>query len=387
MKDETKAILARLVAFDTTSRNSNLDLIGWVEDYLGGLGVASTRIYGDDPAKANLWATIGPADRPGYVLSGHTDVVPVDDQDWSTDPFVLTERDGRLYGRGTADMKGFLACCLAEVPAMLAAPLSAPIHLVFSHDEEIGCIGVRPMLHRIDELTPVKPRAAFVGEPTNLQVVIGHKGKYNYRVTIHGRPCHSSRAPDGVNAVDVGAEIVMAVRDIARRLAAPEAPRDMLYDVPFSTAHTGIIQGGTILNIVPEHCVVEFEFRMIASEDHAPYEAEMRALVARLDADMKARAPETGIVMELTSGTPGFDTPPDAEPARLARRFAARNDQAKVAYGTEAGLFADLGGVPSVVCGPGSIEQAHRPDEFVAIAELDKCERFLANLVAHCRQG
>lgn len=385
MKLSATEILARLVAFDTTSRNSNLPLIEWVEAMLAEHGVHFERVLDPTGTKACLWATIGPRDVPGYVLSGHTDVVPVDDQDWATDPFVLTEIGSRLYGRGTSDMKGFAAVCLSRLPEMVAAPLKQPIHLCLSHDEEVGCIGVRNALARIDDLAPATPLAAFVGEPTNMAVVVAHKAKWSYRVTVRGHSCHSSLAPSGVNAIEAAAEVIAEIRDIGRRFET-EGPRDALYDVPFSTSHVGTIHGGTALNIVPEHCSFEFEFRMLAGVDHQPFEDALRAHVATaIEPWMKARAPETGVTIELVNGFPGFDTPPEADATVLAKRLAGRNDHTKVAYGTEAGLFVAMGRMPTVVVGPGSIGQAHIPNEFIEKAELDKCGTFVDRLIEHCR--
>lgn len=378
-------ILARLVAFDTTSRNSNLPLIAWVEDLLAEHGVPFERVLDPTGTKACLWATVGPRDVAGYVLSGHTDVVPVDDQDWATDPFVLTEVGTRLYARGTSDMKGFAAVCLSRLPEMVAKPLTKPIHFCFSHDEEVGCIGVRNALARIDDLAPVTPLAAFVGEPTNMAVVVAHKAKWSYRVTVRGHACHSSLAPSGVNAIEAAAEVIAEIRAIGRDFEAV-GPRDPLYDVPFSTSHVGTIRGGTALNIVPEHCVFEFEFRMLAGVDHQPFEDRLRAHVRdKIEPWMKARAPETGIEIELVNGFPGFDTPPESDATVLAKRLAGRNDHTKVAYGTEAGLFVAMGRMPTVVVGPGSIGQAHIPDEFIEKSELDKCGTFVDRLIAHCR--
>jgi acetylornithine deacetylase len=377
-------LLARLVAFDTTSRNSNLPLIDWLETHLAGFGLKGVRSYDPSGDKANLWVTIGPADVPGYALSGHTDVVPVDGQIWASDPFVLTERDGRLYGRGACDMKGFLAAVLAKVPAMVAAPLARPIHLVFSHDEEVGCIGVRYSLAELDKLAPVRPLAVFVGEPTGMQVVVAHKSKVSYTVEVIGKACHSSRAPEGVNAIDYAAKLIVKIRDIAERLAK-DGKRDARYDIVHSTAHTGVISGGAALNIVPDFCSFVFEFRMLPDEDHLPYDAEIRALAAELERQMQAIDPATGIRIVIHNEQPGFETEPDGPVARLAGRLAGRNDHAKVAYATEAGLFA-AAGIPAVVVGPGDIGQAHGPDEFLAIAELDRCAAFLDRLIAEARR-
>ena len=374
-------ILERLVAFDTTSRNSNLALIAWVEDELARHGVASRRVY--DPAgdKANLWATIGPADQPGYILSGHTDVVPVDGQDWTSPPFTLTRDGATVVGRGAADMKGFLACCLAAVPAMTMARLKRPIHLAFSYDEEVGCTGVRGLIEELQHES-VRPLACFVGEPTEMQVVVAHKSKRSYRIVVTGHACHSSLAPEGVNAVEYLARLVVFIRDLGRRMAQGDS--DPMYDIPVSTTHTGVIEGGTAVNIVPDRASAVFEFRLLP---HVDSDAVFGAIEAYardvLEPEMKAIAPRAGIRFEYVSGIPGLDTAGDAPVTQLAMRLAGRNDLAKVAHGTEAGLFAGID-IPTVVVGPGNIEQAHKPDEFIVVSELDRCMAFLARLIAHC---
>jgi len=378
----TVEVLEALVGFDTTSRNSNLDLIGWVEAYLDRLGVAHERIPDRSGKKSNLWATIGRTDAPGYILSGHTDVVPVDGQSWASDPFRLTKRDGRLYGRGSTDMKGFVACCLAAVPDMLARPLGRPIHLAFSYDEEVGCIGVRDIIAQLEN-APVKPAACFVGEPTCMQVVIGHKGKRSMQATVRGHTVHSSLAPLGVNAVEYAARIISKIRDIAERLER-EGARDPLYDVPHSTGHTGFVHGGTALNIVPDMCNFEFEFRSIAADDPGVWVDEVVAYARDvLEPKMKAVAPAAGIELRERSAFPGLDTSPASEIVSLSKAWAGRNDHAKVAFGTEAGGYS-AAGILSVVVGPGSIDQAHKADEFVAVSELEKCGVFLDRLIDHC---
>jgi acetylornithine deacetylase len=375
-------ILASLVGFDTTSRNSNLALIAWVESYLADLGVTSHRIPAPEGDKSNLWATIGPAETPGYILSGHTDVVPVDGQNWSSDPFRLTPRDGKLYGRGAADMKGFVACCLAAVPQMLKRPLRVPIHLAFSYDEEVGCIGVRHIVSEIGRM-PVRPLACFVGEPTSMDVVIGHKSKRSYWVTVTGKSCHSSLAPQGVNAVEYAARLIVKIRDISDRQRA-EGPRDPLYDVPFTTGHTGSVEGGIALNVVPDLCRFVFEFRAVPGDDpNALAEEVMTYARSVLEPEMRAVAPEAGISFEPRPFQAGLETEAGAEVVLLAKRLAGRNGHSKVAYGTEAGLF-QAGGTPSVVIGPGSIEQAHKPDEFIAVDEIGRCCAFLDRLIEHC---
>jgi acetylornithine deacetylase len=373
------AILRALVGFDTTSRLSNLPLIEWVEAYLAPHGVRGRRLPDATGQKATLWVTIGPAYVPGYILSGHTDVVPVDGQDWASDPFVLTERDGRLYGRGACDMKGFVACALARVPAMVAAPMKKPIHLALSYDEEVGCVGVCDL---VDELAaaPLKPAACFVGEPSGMQVVLGHKQKRSLRAVVRGRACHSSLAPQGVNAVDYAALLAVKVREIGQRLA--QGPSDPLYETPVSTAHTGTLHGGTALNIVPDHAEMVFEFRVLPDQDIETLVEEVKAHARDvLEPQMQAVDPATGIDLTVFAGFPGLDTAADAPVATLAKRLAGRNDHAKVAYGAEAGRFAKAG-IPSVIVGPGDIARAHRPDEFITRDELAACEAFIDRLIA-----
>ncbi|MBH0237576.1 acetylornithine deacetylase [Methylobrevis albus] len=371
-------LLSELVRFDTTSRNSNLALIDFVEDFLARHGVAAQRIFDATGSKANLFATIGPADVSGYILSGHTDVVPVDGQVWASDPFVLREADGRLYGRGACDMKGFLACCLALVPEMVAAPLARPIHLAFSYDEEIGCIGVRGLIAELAG-RPVLPLACFVGEPTDMQVVVAHKTKRSLRVTVTGRSCHSSLAPEGVNAVEYAARLIAGIHALGRELAGGD--RDELFDVPVTTTHVGTIVGGTALNIVPDQCSFTFEIRALPLVDIDALLARIVALAEEvLEPEMHARDPGTGIVFELTSGFPGLDTDVEAPVVGMAKRLAGRNDHAKVAYGTEAGLFAEIG-IPTVILGPGSIGEAHKADEFITIEQLTKGRAFVASLI------
>ncbi|MDR4305695.1 acetylornithine deacetylase [Chelatococcus sambhunathii] len=380
--DATIDLLGRLIGFDTTSRNSNLDLIDYVEGYLARFGIASERTPDASGAKSNLFATIGPADRQGYVLSGHTDVVPVDGQNWTTDPFLMARHNGRLYGRGACDMKGFLAVCLALVPEMVETELKAPIHLAFSYDEEVGCIGVRDLLAELVK-RPVRPLGCIVGEPTSMQVVIGHKAKRSLRICAHGLGGHSSRAPECVNAVEYAARLVVATSDIGRRLAA-SGPRDALYDIPHSTAHVGVFQGGSTVNVVPAEATVDLEFRTLPEDDLDAMVAEIRAAADALSQEMRALDASSGVTMEQISEIPGLAMAPEDDMVALAKRFAGRNDHGKVAYGTEAGLFVEVGRIPTVVCGPGSIAEAHKPDEFVAEEQLAKCESFVRALIAHC---
>ena len=384
--ERIRKLLSDFVGFDTVSDRSNLPLIAHIESYLAAFGVKSERIVDTTGQKASLWVTIGPDDRPGYVLSGHTDVVPVVGQEWSQDPFRLIERDGKLYGRGTTDMKGFVAVCLAMVPEMVEAKLATPIHLAISYDEEIGCVGVRPMLGEVAK-KKTKPLGAFIGEPTQMQVIIGHKGKHGVRATFKGLARHSSIAPDGVNAIEYAAELITEIRRRAIKLAS-EAERNSLYDVPHSTLITSIVHGGAALNIVPDACTVEFECRGIGiTESREVTDAIVAWAKAELEPAMKARNPECGIAFEEILDYPALDTEADAPIVTLAKSLAGRNDHAKVAFGTEASLFASMADIPSVVIGPGSIAQAHTPDEFVEMAELEKCAGFVEKLIAHCAKG
>lgn len=378
----TLGLLERLIAFDTTSRHSNLPLIEDIAGYLRGLGLES-RLVHSSPDKANLIVSIGPRGDNGVILSGHTDVVPVDGQAWTRPPFQLTIEGDRAYGRGTTDMKGFVAAVLAKVPDFQAAPLKRPIHIVLSHDEETGCWGVVSLLEALAG-EAFRAEACFVGEPTSMQVVVAHKGKKSVRVHVTGRACHSSLAPLGVNALEYAARLVSFISDIGRRLAA-SGPRDPLYDLAHSTAHVGVLRSGSVLNIVPHEAVFEFEFRALPADDVEALHGEVVAYARDvLEPAMRAVDPTSGIRFEIMSAIPGLDTDPDAPVVHLAKRLAERNDHAKVAYGTEAGQFATRLGAPAVVVGPGAIAQAHTPDEYIEIAELVRCERFLDRLIAWC---
>ncbi len=377
---DSLAMIERLISFDTTSRLSNMALITFVQDYLSSLGIESTLVPNEDGSKANLYATAGPTDQPGIMLSGHTDVVPVDGQNWDTDPFTVKEVDGKLYGRGTSDMKSFIALVLAKLPAALERGLETPLHFAFSYDEEIGCLGVRPMIEMINGL-PIKPRMAIIGEPTSMQVITGHKGKRSYTAHVRGLEAHSSLAPQGVNAIEYAARFVAHLQSMAKRLQN-SGPYDELYDVTHTTVHTGTIQGGTALNIVPKDCHIQFEFRYIGLDDPDALEAEILAEAKdRLEPEMQAIDPTTGIDIDRYNDMPGLDMNVDHEVVTFVKQLAGRNDDGKVAFGTEAGLFQKRGGIPCVVCGPGSIEQAHKPNEFITLDQVDKGEAFLDRLM------
>ena len=378
IRPETRAMIERLIAFDTTSRNSNLELIHYVRDYLADLGVEASLVHDAAGRKANLYATLGPGDRPGIALSGHTDVVPIDDQDWHRDPWQVSEHDARLYGRGTSDMKSFIAVALAHAPRFLESELQTPIHLCFSYDEEVGCKGVPRLLDFLAS-QPVKPAMCIVGEPTEMKVITGHKGKKSMCCHVRGKEAHSSLAPYGVNAVNAAARVVGFLADMAAR-KAEEGPFDDDFDVPYTTVHTGTIEGGTQLNIVPGHCRFEFEFRYLPQDDPDALLAEVqRYAEQQLAPAMQSIDPASGFTWEQISGFPGLNLSPGAEVIELAKALSGGNDTGKVAFGTEAGLF-DQSGIPAVVCGPGSIDQAHKPDEFVSKEQLSACLDMLAGL-------
>ncbi|WBG64738.1 acetylornithine deacetylase [Pseudomonas citronellolis] len=375
----SRDILARLIAFDTVSRNSNLALIKYIQDYLAGLGVEAELFFDEAGGKANLFATLGPRDRGGVCLSGHTDVVPVDGQNWSVPPFELTENDGRLYGRGTADMKGYIACVLAAVPAFLAQPLRVPLHLAFSYDEEVGCLGVRSLLADL-ERREHKPIACIIGEPTELKPVLGHKGKLAMRCQVHGAACHSAYAPQGVNAIEYAAKLINRLGEIGTRLAAPER-HDPRFDPPYSTVQTGVIGGGRALNIVPAECQFDFEVRALPSDDPQQVAEQLRDYAeTELLPKMRAVKAEADIRFSELSAYPALATDPQSEVAQLLARLSGSDEFSTVAFGTEGGLF-DQAGIPTVVCGPGSMDQGHKPDEFVSVEQLAACDGMLGRLV------
>jgi acetylornithine deacetylase len=371
-------MLRRLVGFDTVSRNSNIAAIDFIRDYLDGHGIASRLTFDDSGRKANLFATIGPADRPGVILSGHSDVVPVDDQEWSSDPFTLTARDDRLYGRGAADMKGFIAAALALAPDFQERSLTAPIHLAFSYDEEVGCVGVSRLIEQIG-LAEAKPFACVVGEPTGMRPIVGQKGLQTFRCRVHGREAHSSRTPYAVNAVEAAAELIAKIKSIARRVRE-QGPFDPGFDPPFSTIHCGTAHGGAAQNIVPAHCEFTFEIRNIPGHDPGPILAEIEHHAhAHLEPEMKQVAPEAGFDITPRSGLPDYNIDEHHPAVSLIKSALGVDEVGRVSYMTEAGLFGRAG-IPTVICGPGDIAQAHKPDEFIAAAEIMRCERFLLRL-------
>lgn len=378
---DTMTVLNALVSFDTTSYRSNLELIDYVHAYLKQHNIEPVLDFNKEKTKANLYALVGPRKQGGIALSGHTDVVPVEGQNWTREPWQLSEAGGLIYGRGTTDMKGFIAVALASVPAMLSADLDQPIHLCLSYDEEIGCLGVRSLLRYL-AAQDNKPAACFVGEPTEMNVVIGHKGKLTTRCRVKGHACHSSLAPQGVNAVEYAAKVITYLSGMAKR-KGKEGPFDAAYDVPYTTIHTGIMQGGTMCNVVPEESEFVFEFRNLPEDEPAELLREVQGFTRdKLEPGMKAINPASGFSWEEESSFPGLATDPTAEVVKLAQNFSECHATRKVAFGTEAGGF-DKTGIPAVVCGPGSIQQAHKPDEFIHPSQLVACEHFVQNVIRY----
>lgn len=376
---DTLAILDRLVSFATVSRDPNRPLIDFVRAFLAGHGIESEIVEAEGGRKANLFATIGPRDRPGIMLSGHTDVVPVDGQSWSSDPFRLRVADGRAFGRGTADMKGFVASALALAGRAASRDLTTPLHLAFSHDEEIGCVGVRSLIDAL-ETRPVRPRFAIVGEPTGMAIATGHKGKLAARATCCGVTGHSALAPKALNAIHLACDFVGTLRRLQDDIERT-GPRDADYDVPYTTLHAGRIEGGTALNIVPERCTLDFEIRNVAEDDPEAILARLMDEAAALAAARRGDFPEASIGIERLNDYPGLANRPDSAVVDFLRGLLDEAPLRKVAFGTEGGLFSDRLGIPTLVCGPGSMEQGHKADEFIAIDQLAACDRLMERLL------
>ncbi|MEM7563921.1 MAG: acetylornithine deacetylase [Pseudomonadota bacterium] len=381
----SEQILARLVGFDTTSTQTNLDLIEFIRDLLDQNKITSHLDYSPDGNRANLYATLGPHDVGGIMLSGHTDVVPTTGQDWSSDPYQLKTDDDSLFARGTCDMKGFIACVLAALPQMTESKLLTPIHFAFSYDEEIGCVGAKQLVDKMAGFD-VKPRLGLIGEPTSMNMVLGHKGKVSYRVTVTGLSCHSAYISNGVNAVEYAADLIGFIQKMNAETKSQLTDDD--YSVPHSTFHVGNITGGTALNIVPKECQFEFEIRNLPQQD-------LDALGHRIKhyahdvllPDMQARYPQSNIRFEELSHYPGLRTDPASEIIAYTRSINPDSLVGEpVSFGTEAGLF-DRIGINSLVCGPGSIDQAHKPDEFISRAQLLSCDQMIENLVYRCRES
>jgi acetylornithine deacetylase len=375
--------IMRLISIDTTSRDSNLPLIDVACQQLRALGVEPVLVHNEDGTKANLIATFPAADGStagGIVLSGHTDVVPVDGQDWSSDPFTPEVRDGRLYGRGTCDMQSFIGVILAKLPDIVAQPLAEPIHLALSYDEEVGCTGAVSLVKEIVG-RDLSPRACIVGEPSSMRVIRGHKSINLIRVDFHGVSAHSSRTPHGVNAIEHAAKFARFVRSVADGFRR-DGPLDENFDVPFTTATVNLISGGIAVNTLPADCSLSFEFRSIAAVDEDALIDRFRAEAAGIEAAMQLENPASRVVLVVGATAPGLDTAADAEVLNIATRWGGIPTTDKVAYGTEAGLFARAG-IPTVLWGPGDIAQAHAADEFVELDQIARCEAFIDSVIVH----
>ena len=379
---ELMAMIDRLIAFPTVSRDSNLGLIEWTRDHLAGMGVKSRLTYDATGKKANLFATLGEGSRPGLVLSGHTDVVPVDGQAWDTDPFKATVVGDKLYGRGVADMKSYIASALVMAPSYLAGKANAPLHLALSYDEEVGCIGVRGLIKDLQDMG-LKTAGCIVGEPTLMQPIIAHKGTHRFRCCITGREAHSSYTTQGVNSIEYAARIIVYIRQMADRLQQLET-RDYAFTVPFTTMQTGLIRGGLAANIVPKECEFIFEARtMPGASEHKLFQ-EIKDFAATLLPEMQRIEPNAAINLELLNTAPGMNMQETDDIVKLAAALSRNKPNGAVSYGTEGGLF-QAAGIPTVICGPGDIEQAHRPNEFVSLAQLAQCEAFMTRLLENER--
>ena len=373
------ALAQTLVRMNTVSARSNLELIHFIRDELQRLGVKARLTWNADKTKANLFATLGEGKPAGVILSGHTDTVPWDGQDWRFDPLSAQVQDGRLYGRGAADMKGFIALALAQAPRFLESDAPFAVHYAFSYDEEVGCFGVRELIADLRE-AGIRPLACIVGEPTSMVPAIAHKGVWRWRCCVRGKEAHSSLTPQSVNAIEMAARLVGKLRDMAERFE-PEEPRYAGFDVPFSTASVGQFHGGIADNVVPRDAEFRYEFRDLPTADARAMQAELVAHARALEPAMKAVAPEAGFSFETICEIPSFLGSAEDGITRLAQRLAGEPRLTQVAFGTEAGLFKGAG-IPTVVCGPGSIEQAHQPDEYVSLEQLARCEAFLRGLAA-----
>lgn len=377
-------ILEQLISFDTTSRQSNLQLIDYVRNLLNDYGVDSTLVFNDAETCANLYTTIGPLDAGGVMLSGHTDVVPTTGQSWKSDPYQLKLCDELIFGRGSCDMKGFIACVLAILPEMVDKKLMTPIHLAFSYDEEIGCLGAKRLVERMKDFE-VRPKVGVIGEPTSMNMVLGHKGKLSYQVDFIGNSCHSAYISDGVNAIEYAAELISYIRKMNQKMQDTRQ-LDAGYTVPWSTFHVGTIEGGTALNIVPKQCGFEFEIRNLPQQDLEELAHDIKHFARDiLLKDMRERFEGSDIKFIETSHYPGLKTDPASSVIELTRTVNPVNQIGdNVSFGTEAGLFDGIG-INSVICGPGSIDQAHKPDEFVSRHQIEICDQMMSNLVQHCR--
>ncbi len=382
---KTIEILDRLIAFDTVSHRSNLGLLDFIQTLLTSAGAELTLIKNEAGTKANLYATIGPKNRAGILLSGHTDVVPVEGQNWTMPPFTMTQKDGRIYGRGTCDMKGFIASAISVALKAADKPLKTPLHLAFSYDEEIGCIGVRSLIDMLKS-APFRPLLCIVGEPTNMAVATGHKGKMALHAQCIGKEAHSALAPTGLNAIHMAADLVTELRHIQAAIVETGA-QDADYDIPYTTVHVGKINGGLVVNIVPNLCTLDFEIRNIAQDNPDLILEKINKAANAISTIARTHAPEADIKITTAFTYPGLNTPTNADAVSFVKSLTGANGTIKVAFGTEGGLFDRDLDIPTVICGPGSMAQGHKPDEFVSIAQLEKCDKTLNTLLERLVAG
>jgi acetylornithine deacetylase len=376
-------MLETLIGFDTTSAKSNLDLIRFVQTYLADHGIDSTLVHNKDKSKANLWATVGPKQPGGVCLSGHTDVVPVAGQPWDTDPFQMIKKGSRYYGRGTCDMKAFPATALALLPEMLARPLVRPIHFALSYDEEVGCLGAPDMIHEIGKSLP-KPSVVIVGEPTDMKVVSAHKGMWFFRVVVTGKEAHSSQTHRGVSAVMTGARLIAKLDEMAKARKAAADP-NCKFVPPYTTIHVGQVQGGTAPNIISRHCEFVCDIRNLPDDFPEDIQREFESwITAEILPEMQAIDPNAGVAVTTENVVAGLMEDRDSEAEQLVRQITGDNDTTYVPYGTEAGQF-QAAGMAVVVCGPGSIDQAHQPNEYIEEAQIHACEAMLRKLITRCQ--
>ncbi len=376
----SRQLLAQLVAFPTVSRDSNLKLIDWLEDYLASHGIKAHRYWNEDGTKAALFAHVGPWEQGGVVLSGHSDVVPVDGQDWQTDPWTVVERDGRLYGRGTCDMKGYVALSVWALVQAQKRGVRRPLQLALSYDEEVGCTGAPPMIAAMQGVLP-QASAAVIGEPSTMALINGHKGGTGFHVHVKGFEVHSSLLPYGVSAIMEGARLIGWINaKNAEIQARPISEAAAAFHPPFTTLHVGMISGGTAHNITAGDCRFAVEMRVVPGEDLEGLAAEFEAEAARLDAALKAVRPEAGVTLSRFFGVPGLRPEIEGAAEMLVRRLTGANAAGVVSYGTEAGQFQEAG-YSAVICGPGDIAQAHQVDEYLEVSEFDAGQRFMEALL------
>ena len=378
-------ILEKLISFDTVSSNSNLEIISYCEKILKDAGAETMLIKNIEETKANLFATIGPVDQPGIILSGHTDVVPVTNQKWKTNPFKLTEIDNKLYGRGTADMKSFVACALYAASKASSMNLKTPLHFSFSYDEEIGCVGVRSLIEMLKN-SPINPLYCIVGEPTSMQVMSGHKGKVNASVLIKGKEAHSALTTKGLNSIYLASEFIQGIQSIQTNLIN-NSTHDNDFEVPYSTLQVGKIEGGVAVNIVPSSSSLLFEIRSLHSDDPNLILKDIKILSEKIVKSHIDKFPDTEIEIKVTSQYPALNTMKNSDVISFLNGLTGNNSVEKVSFGTEGGLFSNELNIQTAICGPGSMNQGHQPDEYIEKVQIDLCDQMLENLLNKLEKG